>query len=87
MEVRRFQREDDELHLEGQAVLCEVCRERHVSTGSPSLVSYYKAGQTRSEVWGSWVEVAIRKRKGLQRPFDAILKAWAFSLGIDQQII
>lgn len=79
MEVRGVQREDDgQLHVEGQAVLCEVWGERRVFTGSLSLVSYYKAGQARSEVWISWVEHAIRKRKGLQRPFDAISKAWAF---------
>lgn len=87
MEVRRAQREVDELHLEGQAVLCEVWGERCVYTGSPSLVSYHKAGWARSEVWVSWVEDAIRKRKGLQRPFDTISKAWAFSLDIDEQVI
>lgn len=78
MEVRGVQREADGLHLEGQAVLCEVWGERRVSRGSLSLVSYYKAGQARSEVWVSWVEDTIRKRKGLQRPLNAILKAWAF---------
>lgn len=36
-------------------------RERHVSMGSWSFVSYCKVGWARSEVWISWVEDAIVK--------------------------